>query len=109
MSGMTIAMRLIHLERDNARLNARLCRMQSRFAATRPGHYLATDDGGLDGPYRDIAEAVRTCVEDGASCTVIEVKSRHEPKAPPEDFGVIPGVDYPATLGRPIINWLWQS
>ena len=97
---MTIIERAIQLERENARLRSLLGIIQGRFAEAGPGHYLALDDGDLDGPYRDIDKAAKNCVDDGVSCTIVTVKARMEADAHAEDFGVRPGRDYPATLGR---------
>ena len=76
--------RLAQAERDNARLRALLSIVRGRFAAAGPGHYLAMDDGDLDGPYADIMKAARDCAADGMPCTVITVGERLEAETGPE-------------------------
>ena len=79
------------LTADNNRLRNLVKLYEATFAAMKPGkYYVCSDDGEA------FAAELAT---DGTGATVVLVTRRYEADpAPREDFGVLPGVDYPATL-----------
>ena len=101
---MTIIERLMHLERDNARLRALLRLQERRFAGAELGYYAIRDDGGLDGPFDTVEAAAENTVADGVACTIVQAVAhcpeKDDTETAPENFGVRPGIDFPATLNR---------
>ena len=76
---------------------------EASFAAMKPGkYYVCSDDGEVSSSYWKSGAAEQFATElaaDGTGATVVLVTRRYEADpAPREDFGVLPGVDYPATL-----------
>ena len=91
------------LTADNNRLRNLVKLYEATFAAMKPGkYYVCSDDGEVSSSYWKSGAAEQFASElaaDGAGATVVLVTRRYEAEpAPREDFGVLPGVDYPATL-----------
>lgn len=94
------------LTADNKRLRNIITLHEAIFAAMKPGkYYICSDDGEVSSSYWRSAAAEQFASElaaEGTGATVVLVTRRYdaEPQAR-EDFGVVPGIDYPATL-RPL-------
>ena len=91
------------LTADNNRLRNLVKLYEASFAAMKPGkYYVCSDDGEVSSSYWKSGAAEQFATElaaDGTGATVVLVTRRYEADpAPREDFGVLPGVDYPATL-----------
>ena len=94
------------LTADNNRLRNLVKLYEASFAAMKPGkYYVCSDDGEVSSSYWKSGAAEQFATElaaDGTGATVVLVTRRYEADpAPREDFGVLPGVDYPATLTPP--------
>lgn len=90
------------LTADNNRLRNLVKLYEATFAAMKPGkYYVCSDDGEVSSSYWKSGAAEQFASElaaDGTGATVVLVTRRYEAEpAPREDFGVLPGVDYPAT------------
>ena len=90
------------LTADNNRPRNLVKLYEASFAAMKPGkYYVCSDDGEVSSSYWKSGAAEQFATElaaDGTGATVVLVTRRYEADpAPREDFGVLPGVDYPAT------------
>ena len=91
------------LTADSNRLRNLVKLYEATFVAMKPGkYYVCSDDGEVSSSYWKSGAAEQFASElaaDGTGATVVLVTRRYEADpAPREDFGVLPGVDYPATL-----------
>lgn len=96
------------LTADNNRLRNLVKLYEASFAAMKPGkYYVCSDDGEISSSYWKSGAAEQFATElaaDGIGATVVLVTRRCEAAPTPrEDFGVLPGIDYPATLG-PVVG-----
>lgn len=94
------------LTADNNRLRNLVKLYEATFAAMKPGkYYVCSDDGEVSSSYWKSGAAEQFASElaaDGTGATVVLVTRRYEAEpAPREDFGVLPGVDYPPPLPPP--------
>lgn len=98
--------KIIELERqlnlarqDNARLRRDLDGYRLRFDSLIPGWYVAHPEG-WEGPYMDEDDALKWAAEyaDTSDTLVVKVVHREPQHFDDVDYGVRPGVDYPATL-----------
>ncbi len=91
------------LTADNSRLRNLVKFYEATFAAMRPGkYYVCSDDGEVSSSYWKGGEAEEFASElaaEGTGATVVLATRRYEAEPMQnDDFGVIPGVDFPATL-----------
>ena len=83
------------LTADNNRLRNLVKLYEATFAAMKPGkYYVCSDDGEVSSSYWRGGAAETFASELAADGT----RGYEADPAPREDFGVLPGVDYPATL-----------